>query len=86
MENLRITSVLIRDRIKEAGKTQGILSKYGHIIRNRLGFHEVTEAKCSRIGIILLQHPPGNDTEYKNFIQELNQIGGIEVKTIEHQI
>lgn len=86
MENLRITSILIRDRIKEAGKTQDILSKYGHIIRNRLGFHEVTEDKCSRIGIILLQHPPGNLAEYTNFLLDLSQIGGIEVKTIEHQI
>ena len=79
MNELRIIGLLITDRIKEAGKTQEILTKHSKIIKSRLGFHEVSEEKCSRIGFILLQIT-GNHQDYTELESELSEIGGIEIQ------
>ena len=79
MEKLRITGILIKDRIKEAGRTQKVLSEYGHIIRSRMGYHEVSEEICSRVGTIVLTLG-GKIEEQDKMMQELQNIGGIEVK------
>jgi hypothetical protein len=44
-----------------------------------LGFHELTENVCSRVGIILL-HLTGSAEEWDVLEAELRQIGGLEVK------
>ena len=79
MNELRIIGLLITDRIKEAGKTQEILTKHAHIIKSRLGTHEVSEDKCSRVGFILLQIT-GNQQDQEKFESELSEIGGIEIQ------
>jgi hypothetical protein len=79
MHELRILGLLITDRIKEAGMTQEVLSQYAHIIRSRLGFHEVTEDVCSRVGFVLLQ-VSGTATECDSFEQKLAEIRGIEIQ------
>jgi len=79
MKESRILGLLIYDRIKEAGKTQGVLTKYAHLIKTRLGFHEVSEAICSRVGMIIL-HLTGNAAEWDQFEKELLEIGGLEVQ------
>ena len=79
MKETRIIGLLIYDRIKEAGKTQEILTKYAHLIRSRLGFHEVSEAICSRVGMIIL-HLTGTPSEWDQFENELMEIGGLEVQ------
>jgi hypothetical protein len=79
MTETRILGLLISDRIKEAGRTQVVLSRHARIIRSRLGFHEVSEDKCSRTGIMLL-HLTGTPAEWDELEKELAQIGGLEVK------
>jgi hypothetical protein len=79
MNEIRIIGLLVTDRIKEAGLTQGVFSKYAHLIKSRLGFHEVSEDKCSRVGLILL-HLIGTRQEFEEFESALGNIGGIEVK------
>ena len=79
MSELRIIGLLITDRIKEAGKTQEVLTRHAHIIKSRLGFHEVSESICSRVGFIILQ-VVGNNEEFENFLKELNEIRGVEVQ------
>ena len=79
MKEIRIIGLLITDRIKEAGRTQQALTKYAHVIKSRLGFHEVSEEVCSRVGVIILQLA-GNAEECKNLEQELSQIGGLELQ------
>lgn len=81
MKETRILGVLIRDRIKESGRTQGVLSKYAHIIRSRLGFHEVTTDVCSRTGVMILQLA-GATSEWDALQKELENIGGVEIKTM----
>ena len=79
MTETRILGLLITDRIKEAGRTQLLLSKYSKLIRSRLGFHELNDNVCSRSGIIVL-HLTGLPEEWKEFEAELNLIGGLEVQ------
>lgn len=81
MKETRILGILIKDRIKESGRTQGVLTKYAHLVRSRLGFHEVTTDVCSRTGVMILQLA-GNPTEWDIFQKELEEIGGIEVQTM----
>ena len=79
MRELRIIGLLITDRIKEAGKVQEALTKYAFIIKSRLGFHEVSEDKCSRVGFILLQ-VVGTAEDFEDFLKDLGEIGGVEVQ------
>jgi hypothetical protein len=79
MKEVRIIGLLITDRIKEAGRTQQALTKYAHVIKSRLGFHEVSEEVCSRVGIIILQLA-GDSMECHDLEQELAQIGGLELQ------
>ena len=81
MTETRILGLLITDRIKEAGRTQLLLSKYSRLIRSRLGFHELNEDVCSRSGIIVL-HLTGMPDEWKKFEDELAQVGGLEVQNM----
>ncbi len=79
MTEMKILGILIRDRIKEAGRTQAVLSKHARIIKTRLGFHELSEEKNSRTGIILLQLTAVHE-ECELLERELSEIGGLEVK------
>ncbi len=79
MSNIKIIGLLIKDRIKEAGRTQSVLSKHARNIKTRLGFHELSENKCSRTGIILLQLT-GSPTEWDMLLADLHEIGGIEIR------
>ena len=81
MNEVRIIGLLVTDRIKEAGRTQQVLTKYAHLIKSRLGFHEVSEDKCSRVGLIILQ-VTGSQEEFKEMENDLSAIGGIEVKNM----
>jgi hypothetical protein len=79
MREIRILGLLITDRIKEAGQTQELLTKYSFLIKSRLGFHEVTEEVCSRVGFIILQLA-GKAEDFDIFEAELRKIGGLEVQ------
>ena len=85
MNEIGILALLIRDRVKEAGCVQKIISRYTAVVRSRLGFHELTEATCSRVGIIILQLS-GNVSLQQQLEEELKQVGGIEVKRISFEI
>jgi len=79
MKQLKILGIYILDRIKEAKKTQQVLSKYNHLVKARLGFHELHEGACSRQAFIVL-HLQGDPAAWELFEQELSAIGGIQVK------
>jgi len=79
MIETRILGLLITDRIKEAGRTQEVLARNSKLIRSRLGFHELNDNICSRVGIIIL-HLTGTVEEWNAFEKELSLIEGIEVQ------
>ncbi len=79
MHQSRIMGIMVYDRIKEAGKTQEVLSRYASAIRTRLGFHELSRDVCSRVGTILLVLQ-GDQKTWDKLQQELEDIGGVEVQ------
>jgi len=85
MKEIRIIGLLITDRIKEAGQTQRLLTENAAIIRSRLGFHEVTEATCSRAGVILLQLT-GTSEQQDRLEESLRAIRGIEVQRMKFEL
>jgi hypothetical protein len=85
MKEIRIIGLLISDRIKEAGLTQNVLSEFAHIIKSRLGFHEVNEDICSRVGFMILQLE-GDPGESDLLEAKLKQIGGLELQHMIFQI
>jgi len=76
---IKVVGIKIIDRIKEAGLTQSILSKYSKIISTRLGFHELTTELCSREAYILL-HLSGNEADSARMTDDLRELGGIELR------
>jgi hypothetical protein len=84
MQELRIIGLLITDRIKEAGLTQKVLSQHAHLIKSRLGFHEVSDNICSRIGVMLLQLR-GKPEDCDKLENALREIGGTEVQKMSFQ-
>ncbi|MGQ9846405.1 MAG: hypothetical protein ACUVQP_02735 [Bacteroidales bacterium] len=85
MTNYKIVGIAIKDRIKEAQKTQAILTKHACIIKSRLGFHEVSEYTCSRVGFIILQIIDDKE-RYSLFLADLKTIEGIEVQEMNFSI
>ncbi len=79
MQQTIILGILVFDRIKEAGRTQTVLSKYAKVIRTRLGFHELSATICSRVGTIVLILQ-GDVATRNKLEEELSEIGGIEVQ------
>lgn len=76
---IKILGIKIIDRLKEAGLTQGILSRHASVITTRLGFHEVTDEVCSREAYIII-HLNGDTSEYEILEKELEMPGGIEIR------
>ncbi len=79
MTEKRIIGINVLDRIKEAGRTQQVLSKYATSIKTRLGFHELSEDICSRNGFVILELT-GKISEWDSLENELNEIGGINIQ------
>jgi hypothetical protein len=76
---IKVLGIKIIDRIKEAGLTQGILSKHASVITTRLGFHEVTDEVCSREAYLIL-HLNGDADETGKLESDLKSLEGIELR------
>jgi hypothetical protein len=76
---IKILGIKIIDRIKEAGLTQGILSRHANVIATRLGFHEVTDEICSREAYIIL-HLNGDPADSEILRAEVEELGGVEIR------
>jgi hypothetical protein len=79
---IKVIGIKILDRIKEAGMTQGILSRHASIITTRLGFHEVTDEVCSREAYIIL-HLNGNPSDSVKLYSDLSLLRGIELREMD---
>ncbi|MDP2423329.1 MAG: hypothetical protein U1C46_03870 [Bacteroidales bacterium] len=79
MKELRILGLFLSDRLEEAHKVQGILTKFGCNIKTRLGLHEVLDGTCSTSGLIILELT-GNTVELMKLENELLKLDGLQVK------
>lgn len=74
-----IMALSIEPRNIHAPEVQNILTKYGCIIKTRLGLHEVTSDSCSENGLILL-HICSDPSEVKTLEKDLLGVKGVSVK------
>lgn len=77
----KIMAVAMDPRSKVAPKAQEILTKYGCIIKTRLGVHETSEDMCSERGLVILM-VDGKDEEINGLKDELSSIDGIKVNSM----
>lgn len=77
-----IAAVKINGRIAQAPLVQEILTKYGCNIKTRIGFHEVSEDKCSMDGVLVVELI-GKETEIQSMFEELKKLDGVTPKIIE---
>jgi hypothetical protein len=82
---INIVAIKVFDRIKEAGKIQTVLSKYGSSIKTRFGFHELNDSVCSRNALIILELA-GEAESSTQIIEELKTIGGIKTEIMKFKI
>lgn len=75
-----IMALLINHRSKKAMDVQEVLTKYGCMIKMRLGLHEAGDV-CSEEGLVLLQLS-GEEKEIKELEEELNKLDGVTAKTL----
>lgn len=76
-----IMAIIIDQRSSAAPEVQEILTKFGHIIQIRLGFHEVHHNNHGETGRILLQLN-GQTSEVEQLGQALTQLSGVKVKSM----
>lgn len=81
MSTYNIMAIVINRRSKNAVEVQNLLTKYGCIIKMRLGLHEAGNV-CSEEGFVLLQLA-GDSENIKDFEKELNDMDGVKVKLME---
>ena len=73
-----IIGIKISNRLERAVSVQEILTKYGCIIKTRIGLHEEINGQCSPRGLILLEII--NDEESIKIANELCDIEEIEIQ------
>lgn len=73
--------ILVSNRSKSAIKVQQTLTKYGCIIKTRLGIHDGVENKCSECGLMIVELA-GTDKEGKELFSALKKINGVTAKMI----
>ena len=77
-----IMAIKVEERAAKAPHLQEILTKYGCIIKTRVGFHETDDEKCSMNGIILL-HLFGDNKEFQELYERIEKLDGVTPKFIE---
>lgn len=77
----RIMIIKMQKRRDFAENLQKILTKYGCIIKMRLGLHEAGDI-CSDEGLMILQLVPEAD-EVQSFEKELNALEGVKTRLVE---
>jgi metal-responsive CopG/Arc/MetJ family transcriptional regulator len=76
-----IMAIVVNYRSKKAGEIQSIFTKYGCLIKVRLGLHEAGNI-CSEDGLIILQLE-GEKTQIVDFQNELNSVMGVKANIME---
>lgn len=76
-----IIGIKISNRLESAVSVQEILTKYGCIIKTRIGLHEEINGQCSPKGLILLEII--DDAQAADITQELCDIEDIEIQQMQ---
>lgn len=79
-----IVGIRVEQRENTSLKLQEILTKFGCLIKTRIGFHETDPKFCASDGLIILElvSLSEEDQNYKDFLKKLSEIPGINFKTM----
>jgi len=77
-----IFGIRLSDRIKKSTEFQDILTKYGCIIKTRLGLHDMSCGVCSPYGIIILE-VVNNEEMIEGMILDLQNFEGVKFNIME---
>jgi hypothetical protein len=77
-----ILLILIENRADHAPKTQKVLTKWGCIIKTRLGIHDGVLDNCSNQGLLICELVGDRDTQ-QQFTDQLNAISGVKAKLVD---
>jgi len=77
-----ILIALLRTRSKSAVKFQKVLTKYGCIVKTRLGIHDGVMDSCSDVGLIIMELV-GTSKDKKELAQRLNKLPGVTAKLVD---
>jgi len=76
-----IVGIHVHDRARQALNIQNILGEFGHIIRTRLGMHELDEKDAAASGVIILELI-GAAAAADELILKLRKCPGVQVKKL----
>ena len=79
MRKRTVLGVQVTNRVKNALEVQGILTEFGCNIKTRLGLHELTDAACSTIGLLIIE-TYGDAAGIKEMEARLKAVQGVVVK------
>ena len=68
----------VKERKKTSMELQKVLSKYGHLIKTRLGIHETVQEEHE--GLIVMHIKASKEADI--LIKELNEIGQVNAKLV----
>ncbi|MFA6356617.1 MAG: hypothetical protein WCY23_05870 [Candidatus Omnitrophota bacterium] len=77
-----ILIALLRTRSKSAVEFQKVLTKYGCMVKTRLGIHDGAVGNCSDTGLIILELV-GAKKETAGLARKLNAISGVSAKLVD---
>jgi len=79
MNDIVVLGILIGSEVSDIVSFQQLLTKYGNVIRTRLGLHE-NHYEAPKIKGLLLLEMVGDSVEIAAFEQSVQQISGIQVQ------
>ena len=79
MDKHIVVGVHITDRVTHAIHVQEVLTKFGCLIKTRLGLHEAGSDLCSPNGLLVLELLD-KEAEVAQFVNAMNAVEGVEVK------
>ena len=80
LQNHNIIAVHITDRAANVSQVQTVLSRYGKIIKTRLGLHDANGTEDNPTGVLILEVL---DKPEKNLlVEDLMDIVGVDVKEV----
>ncbi|MDD5424765.1 MAG: hypothetical protein PHR74_05765 [Candidatus Omnitrophica bacterium] len=77
-----ILIALLRTRSRSAVEFQKVLTKYGCVVKTRLGIHDGVAGNCSDTGLIILELI-GEKKETAGLARKLNAIPGVSAKLVD---
>ncbi len=75
----KIIAIKIDGRTVHAAEVQSLLTKFGCMIKVRLGLHDLPEGGCSTSGLIILEVAE-SDLVIGEFIEQLNALDQVTAK------